>query len=231
VEWTWGYRENDRLGGKDPYSASKAGAEIVIYTYYNSFFSKPDSPVRLVSVRAGNVIGGGDWADSRIVPDCVRAWAKHQPVVIRRPHATRPWQHVLEPISGYLTAGQMLYENSSLNGESFNFGPAADQTFTVQQTLEAIAENWTFENDHGKVVVQEDKSFHEAGLLKLNCDKALHTLRWKPVLPFKEATRFTAEWYSYYYGKGAAGLREFTLSQIASYNSSASKLNIEWALQ
>jgi CDP-glucose 4,6-dehydratase len=231
VEWTWGYRENDRLGGKDPYSASKAGAEIVIYTYYNSFFSKPDSSVRVVSVRAGNVIGGGDWADNRIVPDCVRAWAKHQPVVIRRPRATRPWQHVLEPISGYLTAGQLLHEHQSLNGESFNFGPAADQTFTVQQTLEAIAEHWTFENDHGKVTVQEDTLFHEAGLLKLNCDKALHTLRWKPVLDFKEATRFTAEWYSYYYSKGAPGLGEFTLSQIASYNSFAGKLNIEWALQ
>lgn len=231
VEWTWGYRENDRLGGKDPYSASKAGAEIVIYTYYHSFFSNSNSQVRLVSVRAGNVIGGGDWAVSRIVPDCVRAWAKQEAVVIRRPNATRPWQHVLEPISGYLTVGQMLHEQIVLNGESFNFGPAADQTFTVQQTLEAIAENWSFKNNHERVIIQEDKSFHEAGLLKLNCDKALHKLRWKPVLDFKEATRFTAQWYSHYYAKGANGLAEFTVSQIDSYAGIANKMNIEWALQ
>jgi len=231
VEWTWGYRENDRLGGKDPYSASKAGAEIIIYSYHNSFFSKTDSLVRLVSVRAGNVIGGGDWAESRIIPDCVRAWAKHEAVVIRRPQATRPWQHVLEPISGYLTAGQSLNEQMILNGESFNFGPPADQTFTVQQTLEAIAENWSFKDNYDRVTIQEDKSFHEAGLLKLNCDKALHKLQWKPVLNFKEATRFTAQWYSHYYNQGSDRLREFTLAQIESYTGSAKKMNIAWALQ
>lgn len=228
VEWTWGYRENDRLGGKDPYSASKAGAEIVIYTFFHSFFSGEDSPVRLVSTRAGNVIGGGDWAASRIVPDTVRAWAREEPVVIRRPHATRPWQHVLEPLGGYLTAGQLLDENQSLSGESFNFGPAADQTFTVRAVLNALAENWTFKTEYERIVLQEEKGFHEAGLLKLNCDKALNLLDWKPVLSFERATAFTARWYDFYYDNGATGLYDLTVAQLNEYVGAASECNLEW---
>jgi CDP-glucose 4,6-dehydratase len=231
VEWTWGYRENDRLGGKDPYSASKAGAEIVIYTYYNSFFAGSDSPVRLVSARAGNVIGGGDWAASRIIPDAVRAWATEAPVVIRRPKSTRPWQHVLEPLGGYLAVGQLLHEQTTLNGESFNFGPAADQTFTVSEVLDAIAKNWSFKKDYHRIVLQEEKSFHEAGLLKLNCDKALNKLGWKPVLSFELATTFTAKWYDKYYHNGTEGMYDFTLAQLQDYVGEANKLNIEWAHQ
>jgi CDP-glucose 4,6-dehydratase len=230
VEWTWGYRENDRLGGKDPYSASKAGAEIVIYTYYHSFFNKKNSNVRIASARAGNVIGGGDWADSRIVPDCVRSWAKDEAVIIRRPHATRPWQHVLEPISGYLTLGQRLSESEHLSGESFNFGPSSDQTFTVQQMIEAIADNWTFKTGHEKIILQDDPGFHEAGLLKLNCDKALHYLKWKPVLSFKEAASFSARWYNQHYHTSGADLFGLTQSQIQTYSEAAKKINLEWSL-
>lgn len=228
VEWTWGYRENDRLGGKDPYSASKAGAELMIYTWFHSFFSKPDSPIKLMSVRAGNVIGGGDWADSRIVPDCVRAWAAGKPVEIRRPKATRPWQHVLEPLSGYLTAGVALYKNPSLTGESYNFGPAADQSFTVQELLEEIAKSWDFKGQKEQFIINSANTFHEAGLLKLNCDKALHELRWKPTLNFEQASSFTAVWYDHYYHKGVEGLFEFTQAQIAEYHQAASLLKIEW---
>ena len=230
VEWTWGYRENDRLGGKDPYSASKAGAEIVIHTYFHSFFAHQDSPIRLVSTRAGNVIGGGDWAESRIVPDAVKAWAKEMPVIIRRPKATRPWQHVLEPLSGYLTVGRLLREYKLLNGESFNFGPAADQTFTVKEVLDALSQNWTFKTDYQRIVLQEEKGFHEAGLLKLNCDKALNMLHWKPVLSFAQATEYTSKWYDYYYNNGSDGLYQLTLSQVGDYLSQASKLNIEWTV-
>lgn len=228
VEWTWGYRENDRLGGKDPYSASKAAAELAFYTYYHSFFSGKDSSVKLVSARAGNVIGGGDWAANRIVPDCIRAWADEKPVIIRRPNSTRPWQHVLEPISGYLTLGKNLYENKKLSGESFNFGPASDQTFTVQHLIDEVSTHWSFKNNDQKVIVQEDPGFHEAGLLKLNCDKALHFLHWKPVLDFKDAARLTANWYNEFYHALAPDLYQLTLSQIEEYTSCAQKNNLAW---
>lgn len=230
VEWTWGYRENDRLGGKDPYSASKAGAELMIYTYFHSFLKAQGSNVRIVSTRAGNVIGGGDWADSRIVPDCVRAWASKQPVEIRRPKATRPWQHVMEPISGYLTVGAALYENHDLTGESYNFGPAADQTYTVEELLEEIAKNWHFDGSYGKFNIDRTPTFHEAGLLKLNCDKALHELKWKPALRFEDAARLTATWYDKFYHQGTEGLYDFTLGQINEYAGFASAASIPWTL-
>jgi len=229
VEWTWGYRENDRLGGKDPYSASKAGAEIVFNTYYHSFFSNEGSMVRIASARAGNVIGGGDWAVSRIVPDCIRAWSQKKPVIIRRPSSTRPWQHVLEPISGYLTLGKNLHENKFLSGESYNFGPGSDQTFMVKQLIDEVAINWSFRNDQLQVVIQEEPDFHEAGLLKLNCDKALHDLRWKPVLGFADAARLTASWYNIYYNTSEKDLYKFTLSQVDEYTTFAKKINLEWA--
>jgi len=150
VEWLYGYRETDRLGGKDIYSASKAAAEILIYSYYHSFL-KHKTNIRLASVRAGNVIGGGDWAEKRLVPDCVRAWAEVKPVVIRNPASTRPWQHVLEPLSGYLVTGYRLAENETLNGEPFNFGPPSDQVYSVEQILNAIGKHWQFNSDHEKV--------------------------------------------------------------------------------
>jgi len=224
VEWTWGYRENDRLGGKDPYSASKAGAEIIFHTYYHSFFSNKDSVVRITSARAGNVIGGGDWAQSRIVPDCIRAWSLDKPVIIRRPVSTRPWQHVLEPISGYLTLGKTLYQHPELTGESYNFGPASDQTFKVKELIDEVALNWTFKKDQQQMIVLENPGFHEAGLLKLNCDKALHDLKWKPVLGFSDAARLTASWYNLYYHNKEKDLYSFTLSQIAEYATVAKKI-------
>ena len=231
VEWIWGYRENDRLGGKDPYSASKGAAELVIKTYFHSYFKQPDSKIKLVSTRAGNVVGGGDWAVSRIVPDCIRAWSEQQKVKIRNPNSTRPWQHVLEPLSGYLRAAQVLAENpDTIHGEPFNFGPNSDQTFTVLEILQAVSKHWDFKNSGEHFLIEPDTSFHEAGLLKLNCDKALYHLQWKPVLAFEEMARFTGEWYDTFYHKKTDMLFEHTTKQIDDYVEKAKEKKLAWAI-
>jgi CDP-glucose 4,6-dehydratase len=142
VEWLWGYRETDRLGGKDPYSASKGMAELVIRSYVESYFNSPNSDVRIGIARAGNVIGGGDWATDRIVPDCINAWSVSKMVDIRNLHATRPWQHVMEPLSGYLSLGLRLYESNNLHGEAYNFGPPARQNYTVRKLINEMANYW-----------------------------------------------------------------------------------------
>ncbi|MBI2258845.1 MAG: CDP-glucose 4,6-dehydratase [Flavobacteriia bacterium] len=227
VEWTWGYRENDRLGGKDPYSASKGGAELVIHSYYESFFKKNDSKVKLVSVRAGNVIGGGDWAVNRIVPDAMRSWSKNLCLVIRSPYATRPWQHVLEPLSGYLTAGMKLFFNNKLSGESYNFGPNSDQSHTVLELLTKLSSKWN-KSTLDEMVQVEKSSFHEAGLLKLNCDKALHDLDWKPTLNFEQTIEFTSDWYFEYYKSEKIDL-SFLEKQIILFSEVAKSKKISWA--
>jgi len=230
VEWIWGYREHDALGGKDPYSASKGGAELVIKTYFHSYFSKPDSNVKLAAVRAGNVIGGGDWAVNRIVPDCVRAWSSGTPVRIRNPRSTRPWQHVLEPLGGYLRTAQLLFEGMVIiHGEPFNFGPNADQNHTVLELLQKIAEHWKFSGDNEHFAIDSNNSsFHEAGLLKLNCDKALSLLQWKPVLDFPETARFTGEWYNEYYNCGGVNMYDYTASQVEEYEVQAQRKSLAW---
>jgi CDP-glucose 4,6-dehydratase len=227
VEWTWGYRENDRLGGKDPYSASKAAAEAAIYSMYHSYFRGRDDQ-RVISVRAGNVIGGGDWAANRIVPDAMRSWAGGQPVIIRSPKSTRPWQHVLEPLSGYLRAGQMLAEDARLSGESYNFGPRAEQSHTVLELLEALALGWDFDAVSQMVRVDKAEAFHEAGLLKLNCDKALHNLEWQPTMDFRETAQFTSDWYRRFYSDGGKRMREITLRQIETYVAYADSRGHAW---
>ena len=226
-EWTWGYRENDRLGGKDPYSASKGAAELVIHSFYHSFFKSSDSKIKLVSVRAGNVIGGGDWAVNRIVPDAMRSWSKQEKVQIRSPYATRPWQHVLEPLSGYLLAGVKLDEQIQLSGESYNFGPSSDQNHTVIELLEKLSSYWFEHNEKTMIFVQES-NFHEAGLLKLNCDKALHELTWKPTLNFLQTIDFTAKWYVDYYKNKSVNI-EYMNHQILEYSKIALNKGIEWA--
>jgi CDP-glucose 4,6-dehydratase len=228
VEWTWGYRENDRLGGKDPYSASKGAAELIIHSYYESFFKNENSAVQIVSVRAGNVIGGGDWALNRIVPDAMRSWSEKKAVNIRNPYSTRPWQHVLEPLSGYLVAGMKLTENKKLNGEAFNFGPNADQNHTVLELLEALAQHWNFDSNFKKIEIQTNQQFHEAGLLKLNCDKALHLLNWKPVWNFQETAKYTSQWYHDFYTKNNVNIA-YLEKQLQEYILSAKNKNLEWA--
>ena len=226
VEWVWGYRETDRLGGKDPYSASKGAAELIIRSYFESFFRK-NSPVRIGVARAGNVIGGGDWAADRLVPDCFKAWSSGNRVEIRNPRSTRPWQHVLEPLSGYLTLAASLAETGLLNGEAFNFGPDSNQNFSVTQLLEALTLKW--DGASWDAYDTEKDVPHEAGLLKLNCDKALHYLKWRPTLSFPETVAFTAEWYKEFYTGQWTSMFEFSQSQLRKYVSLAKARGVAWA--
>ena len=226
VEWVWGYRETDPLGGQDPYSASKGAAELVISSHVKLFF-QTDGPVRIAIGRAGNVIGGGDWAQDRVVPDCVRSWAKEEPAQLRNPQSTRPWQHVLEPLSGYLNLAAELSQRSELHGEPFNFGPPAHQNHTVMELVQEMSKYWV------KVRWEDtsdiDKQPYESGLLKLNCDKALHYLQWQAVLPFQETVRLTAEWYRSYY-ENPSTIRDVTLSQIQEYESYARDKGMMWVM-
>ncbi|KOR32361.1 CDP-glucose 4,6-dehydratase [Achromatium sp. WMS3] len=224
VEWVWGYRENDRIGGDDPYSASKGCAELIAASYMHSYFQN-EWP-QIATTRAGNVIGGGDWAADRIVPDCIRAWSEGKSVTIRNPNATRPWQHVLEPLSGYLWLGANLYQgNNHLKNESFNFGPQATVNQSVEVLIAQMAKHWdgvTWES------LKKDGNQPEATLLKLSCDKALHHLGWYAVLPFEETVSFTSEWYKNYYTKDTDSMFEFTQKQIAQYVSRAKSEGLLW---
>ncbi len=225
-----GYTEFDPLGGDDPYSASKAAAELAVRAWQRSFFSKKNGAVHIATARAGNVIGGGDWAEGRIVPDCIRAWSCGQPVHLRKPNATRPWQHVLEPLSGYLCLGQLLAEQADLGGEAFNFGPKANQNRTVLDLLEALTLHWP-SGKADKFVVEDSPSFKEANLLRLNCDKAHALLGWKPILSFEEATMLTGEWYHHFYKKGANEMLRLTLQQLDFFTQTAAKRDAAWMLR
>lgn len=228
VEWPWGYKETDHLGGKDIYSGSKGAAEVIFHSYYHSFFAKDGHPVRMATGRAGNVIGGGDWAKDRIVVDCMRNWSEGRPVEIRSPRATRPWQHVMEPLSGYLTLGAALSASPSLIGESFNFGPRSEQNRTVLDLLNALSAHWQFAHPDHAYRVTADIPFHEAGLLKLNCDKALFHLRWEPNLEYNDCVRFVSEWYYNYY-KTKSNMFDFTVNQIEQYEHRAAERGLVWA--
>jgi len=227
VEWVWGYRETDRLGGKDPYSASKGMAELSIRSYVESFFNSTESNVRVGIARAGNVIGGGDWAVDRIVPDCMDAWASGRTVDIRSPNATRPWQHVLEPLSGYLCLAVNLFTSGDNHGEAYNFGPSSDQNHPVSQLIDEMSKYWDQIkwNDTSK----DEGHLHEAGLLKLNCDKALCDLQWRSALEFEETVKMTVEWYKLYYQNKTYSLHDFTVSQIEAYIKAAKLQGITWA--
>ena len=227
VEWIWGYREIDRLGGKDPYSASKGMAELAIRSYVESFFNSPDSNVRIGITRAGNVIGGGDWAIDRIVPDCIEAWAKCRTVDIRSPYATRPWQHVLEPLGGYLTLAMNLYRDNYYHGEAYNFGPSADQNYPVSKLINEMSKYW--DKVKWNDVSDDNGHVHEAGLLKLNCDKALSDLGWHAVLHFEETVKMTVEWYKEYYQNKDKSMYDFTVNQILTYTKIAKSQDLIWA--
>lgn len=227
VEWVWGYRENDRLGGKDPYSASKACAEIAVRAYMHSFFASHDS-VKIATTRAGNVIGGGDWAADRIVPDCIRAWSSGLKPCVRNPSSTRPWQHVLEPLSGYLTLGSSMGRGiPGLKGESFNFGPTADVNQPVSELINQMTKTW--EGFEWEDTSDLSDSRKESTLLKLNCDKALLQLNWQPTMTFTEAVNMTAGWYKSYYSN-ICDMRKFTLEQIHFYEELARERQRTWAL-
>lgn len=225
-EWVWGYRESDKLGGKDPYSASKAMAELAISTYCSSYFI--DTPLLKVGVgRAGNVIGGGDWAANRIVPDVIKAWCHKESCEIRNPGSTRPWQHVLEPLSGYLTLGALLEKNTLKNGEAFNFGPHSSQDKSVKELVDKMGQHWP-DKDVG-IKPAAVHSAPEAGLLKLNCDKAKQLLNWEPTLEFEETVKMTVDWYKQFNMNDKSSMKEFTINQIINYIELGKLRNKSWS--
>jgi CDP-glucose 4,6-dehydratase len=229
-EWVHSYREEDPMGGYDPYSSSKGAAELVIASYRRSYFSATDSPVKLASARAGNVIGGGDWALDRIVPDCIRALAKGATIPVRNKVATRPWQHVLEPLSGYLWLGACLHSSqlsahSSKLSSAFNFGPALASNRNVAELVQEILKHWP-----GKWVDQSDpKAVHEAQLLNLATDKAHHFLGWSPAWTFAETIARTVEWYLESNADTAA-ITSKTQAQITAYTVAAKSAGVAWAI-
>jgi len=210
-EWVWGYRENDQLGGHDPYSASKAAAEIVFTAYTRSFLdSRPT--LGAATARAGNVIGGGDWAADRIVPDCIRAIENKRPIQLRNPSATRPWQHVLEPLSGYIMLAAKLYEQSERYSGSWNFGPSTSEVRTVHEVATSIIN--TLGSGSVKIVGSQDQH-HEARLLQLNCDKAYQDLGWQPRWGVEKTLAATAEWYKFIMDGGS--VEDITRSQLQDF--------------
>jgi len=217
-EWVWGYRENDPMGGHSPYSSSKGCADLVASAYGRSFFSPEDygtkHNVALATVRAGNVIGGGDWGADRLIPDCVRALNENEGIPLRRPNAVRPWQHVLEPLGGYLLLGAGLLQGGSAFGGPWNFGPVDGEIWTVQRVVQEVCKLWGGGNCFR---VTEDK-LHEAHWLKLDCSKALSKLNWKPKYGVEAALRRTVEWYrKFYSGMDGTEMRRLTSTQIEEY--------------
>lgn len=221
------YRENDPVGGSDPYSSSKGCAELVSAAYLDSYFSGQES-ARLASGRAGNVIGGGDWAEDRIVPDCMRALADNSPVRVRNPGHVRPWQHVLEPLSGYLWLAVSLCRNRERYAGPWNFGPPPTAFHSVGELVESILKVWgsgTW-NDESQ---GDGQSAQESQRLMLDCTKAAVELKWRPVLSVSEAVRDTVAWYHRYYTEAGFDAREFTQEQIRAYTATAAKQGLKWA--
>lgn len=218
-EWDWGYRESDPLGGSDPYSASKACTELVAQAYRRSFFSGAGfsgaGGARLASVRAGNVIGGGDWSAHRLIPDMVRAAAAGEEVAIRNPASVRPWQHVLEPLAGYLTvAARLLDGRGDSVAEAWNFGPETEATVPVGAICTAFSDSWG--PGGPRIAIRPDPNApHEAGLLRLDSTRARLHLGWQPRLRLQDALRLTADWYRSH--ADGADMRALTLAQIAAY--------------
>jgi CDP-glucose 4,6-dehydratase len=203
------YTESDRLGGADPYSCSKACAELVTTSYRHSFLNS-DASLGLASARAGNVYGGGDWAVDRVVPDCIRAFARGEPVVLRRPDATRPWQHVLDALRGYLLLAERLTEHRSMFSEPFNFGPPAGGSASVGDLVAGLAERW---GGAAAWRIAGGQHPHEATTLRLDSDKAARTLDWQPLIPLPEGLDLTVDWYRRFV-TGASDMTETSLSQI-----------------
>jgi len=215
-EWIWGYRENEPMGGYEPYSSSKGCAELVTSAFRNSFFntkSLEKSEVALASVRAGNVIGGGDWAEDRLIPDIIRAFMAGQPVIIRNPYAVRPWQHVLEPLSGYLLLAQKLWENGSQYAEGWNFGPNEEDVKSVSWIVKHLVKIWGKDTNWRQDT--DTAHPHEAHYLKLDCSKAKAKLNWHPKWELETALDAVVEWYKVY--QVQKDIRNIMLKQIQTY--------------
>ena len=208
LDWVWGYRETDRLGGYDPYSNSKGCAEFVTAAYRNSFFQH-DAAARIATARAGNVIGGGDWARDRLVPDIMRAFMAGEPVRIRYPQAVRPWQHVLDPVLAYLLLAERLYADGAEFAEVWNFGPPPTSDVPVQEVVEKLARSW---GEGARWKLDDARQVHEAAHLKLDCAKAAARLNWRPAVDLDEALGLTVEWYRAFQRK--VDMRQLSLEQI-----------------
>lgn len=228
-EWDFAYRENDPLGGFDPYSSSKACAELVTDSYRRSFLeSKGTIKVALSSARAGNVIGGGDWAPNRIVPDIIRALVEDRPVLVRSPGAIRPWQHVLEPLAGYLWLAALMFTDNHSYNAAWNFGPAAGGNIRVRDIVEQAIKIWgggSWADLSGGI----KNTPHEANFLKLDCTRANNILCWHPVYNLSEAMEATIKWYLRYYESNGADIYSYTLNQIKKYIEKARQGKSAWA--
>ena len=216
-EWVYGYRETDPMGGHDPYSSSKGCAELVTSAYRSSFFNPErynEHKVALSSVRAGNVIGGGDWGEDRLIPDCVKSLSQGKTILIRSPKATRPWQHVLEPLSGYLLLGAKLWYHGPRYSGAWNFGPMDGEVWTVEDVVKEMIRSW----GNGSYRVESHGNPHEAHWLKLDCSKARIDLQWEPRYCVKQALEKSIEWYRMFYqGSKATDMMAFTEKQIDGY--------------
>lgn len=230
-EWIWGYRENDPMGGQDPYSSSKGCAELAFSAYLRSFFaSKASLGLRIgaASVRAGNVFGGGDWAKDRLLPDCIRALSNHQPVGLRSPTSVRPWQHVLEPLSGYLWLAALLEDDPDRYSGAWNMGPEDDSHMTTERLVERLIRYW---GEGSWQDVSAENPPHEAHVLRLNCDKAHAELQWHPILSIDEGLKMTTDWYKRFYNFGSKEeLYSLCVDQILEYSERASQKAIPWAV-
>lgn len=214
-EWLWPYRENEAMGGYDPYSSSKGCAELVTAAYRNSYFNSDafaQHRMALASARAGNVIGGGDWAEDRLVPDILGAFSRGEPVMIRNPNAVRPWQHVLEPLRGYLTLAERLFTEGASYAEAFNFGPREEDAQTVEWIVSQLAAKW---GESAVWRVDGAKHPHEASLLRLDVSKAAHRLAWRPVLNLEAGLKLTVDWVRA--DLEGQNMHGFTQAQINNY--------------
>lgn len=221
-EWAWGYRETDSMGGFDPYSSSKGCAELVAASYRRSYFH-PDHfdqhGVALATARAGNVIGGGDWAEARLIPDLIRFFSKNEIGIIRNPHAERPWQYILDPLQGYLVLAEQLFNKGSTFAEAWNFGPNDNNVKSVAWVANKLADLW---GEKAKWVAEENQTFHEAKCLRLDSNKSRMNLGWSPKISLEETLETTLEWYKAHHRN--QNMKEFTLQQIEEYET---KENIE----
>lgn len=211
-EWEWGYRENEPMGGHDPYSNSKGCAELVSAAYRNSFFNTPET-ASIATARAGNVIGGGDWAEDRLIPDILSAFEKSDPVIIRNPLSTRPWQHVLEPLSGYLVLVQHLYEDGNEFAEAWNFGPKEEDCKPVNWILDKMVEEW---GNGAEWKLDKNNNPHEAGYLKLDCSKAASRLKWNSKWHLEDTLKTIINWHQDWLR--GENMNERCLQEIANYN-------------
>ena len=211
-EWEWGYRENDAMGGHDPYSSSKGACELVIAGYRKSFFSGTNPP-GVASARAGNVVGGGDWAEDRLIPDILRSFESGEKVIIRNPLATRPWQHVLEPLSGYLILAEELYKHGSQYAGGWNFGPKDEDCKSVEWMINSLIKKWP---EKASWQLDENANPHEAKFLKLDCSKASFYLDWQPKWDIEYTTQSIVDWYLAW--KANKSMLEYSLNEIKKYN-------------